>query len=310
MNKFRVNLHPVFFNIETLWDSADIKNSNKNNKTEEYKGRSVSTKIKAAEEKSKAKDRKDCDDLERQMWINDITEEEYEALCTKQDLSISELEKIVWFNQKKNKWIENTMLLSTLRLSLKTLTQEQAILLSSVKDLDLTLDNITEDQAAVLWKCKILHLELPTITKEQIKRLTSSGNMLTVNLSDGTQIQYQAWGLLIFRSSKLTSQQIQLIEWFKYLKPWQGIDIEIKMDKLTDEQLLALCSATSLHLSIKTLTDKQAEYLSKWKFNNLSLFWLMELTDKQAEYLSGISNLHFKRNILTPVQKKIFAKSK
>jgi hypothetical protein len=42
------------------------------------------------------------------------------------------------------------MLLSTLRLSLKTLTQEQAILLSSVKDLDLTLDNITEDQAAVL----------------------------------------------------------------------------------------------------------------------------------------------------------------
>jgi len=309
MNKFRVKLHPAFFNLETLWDSADdIKNSNKN-KTE-YKGRSVSSDIKAAEKESKAKDLKDCDDLERQMWINGITEDEYEALCTKQDLSMSELEKIVWFNQKKNEWIENTMLLKTLRLSLKTLTQEQATLLSSVKDLDLTLDNITEDQAATLWKCKILHLELPTITNEQIKRLTSSGNMLTVNLPDGTQIQSQASGSLIFRSSKLTSQQIKLIEWLKYSKPLENIDIEITMDKMTDEQLLALCGAKSLRLSIKTLTEKQAEYLSKWKFNNLSLFGLMELTDEQAEYLSKIPNLHFKRNILTPVQKEIFEKNK
>jgi hypothetical protein len=36
----------------------------------------------------------------------------------------------------------------------------------------------------------------------------------------------------------------------------------------------------------------------------------MELTDEQAEYLSKIPNLHFKRNILTPVQKEIFEKNK
>jgi hypothetical protein len=49
----------------------------------------------------------------------------------------------------------------------------------------------------------------------------------------------------------------------KYSKPLENIDIEITMDKMTDEQLLALCGAKSLRLSIKTLTEKQAEYLSK-----------------------------------------------
>lgn len=249
-----------------------------------------------------------------------ITKEEYETLCKKTTLTIPELKKVIQHNKDMNEWV-SPLHQNLLKLSIKSLTDEQARLLSWVKELSLNLNTITDNQATILWNCRLLSIELSAVTNTQIKNLTSKWNMMLVTLPQATQIQSDALKDLTIKTEVLTREQAHIMswrdrikvlwlkqmEWTIYSKPWQNIEIEI--DKMTDNQMEALCKATRLRLdTLKTLTDKQAEALSKWKFNNLALFWLTKLTDKQAEYLSKIPNLHFRREILTPKQKAMFEK--
>lgn len=252
--------------------------------------------------------------------IPPITKEEYESLCKKTTLSIPELKKVIQYNKDKNEWV-SPIERDILKLSIKTLTDEQARLLSWVKDLVLKLDTITDNQATMLWNCKILSIELSAATNIQIKNLVSKWNSMLVTLPQTTKIQSDSLKDLTIKTDILTPEQAHIIswrsrikvlwlkqmEWTIYSKPWQNIEIEI--EKLTDSQMEALCKATRLRLDkLTALTDKQAETLSKWKFNNLALFWLTKLTDKQAEFLSKIPNLHFRREILTPKQRVMFEK--
>lgn len=109
MNKFRVNLHPAFFDPETLWDGADNKKNSNGKNNPEYKKQSVPNEIKEAEEISKAKDNEDLRKLETAMWIWDSTEIDPNDIDTIKNFDYGTLFDIKEFNEFKFKdWVEKT----------------------------------------------------------------------------------------------------------------------------------------------------------------------------------------------------------
>lgn len=116
MNKFRVNLHSALFDIETWWDSTDVKEKTESvqwNNSVEYKPQGVSSTIQEAEKNSKAQDEKDLKKLEDEMWIwdtpeiwfddiNMIKNFDYNGLFDPENLK--DLKFKDWIEKKDEKW--------------------------------------------------------------------------------------------------------------------------------------------------------------------------------------------------------------
>ncbi len=107
------------------------------------------------------------DEVENEDQVKDLTEEEFEALCEKTELTDDEVKQLVKYTNKYDKWLYLSWLTS--------ITDKQAEELWKVKEwLELDwLTSITDKQAEELWKVKEwLNLDwLTSITDKQAEEL-------------------------------------------------------------------------------------------------------------------------------------------
>jgi hypothetical protein len=187
-------------------------------------------------------------------------------------------------------------------LSKKTrLTDEECKFLAKFdKDnwwpLTLSITTITDKQAEILSDVRTLQLNwLTTITDRQVESLTK----------DSSEGKFKILALDWLRT--ITDKQAKCFS--KCVSVFLGW-----LTSITDRQTEYLWNNSSdmdmptLHLSWLTrITDKQAENLSHFK-GTLYLGWLTSITDKQAENLSKVRSLDINTRILTQKQGEILNK--